>query len=113
MEEKAYRRDSGKMKILETTKKFVFNVKKGKSELLVIKNNKKEEEEEEEEVVEIEVRKGKIGKTEEYKYLGDYYSKEGNNNRKNSEKDGKGKVYVASSKKNGKWVKCRECRCKC
>ena len=64
-----------KMKILETTKKFVFNITKGKSEVLVIKNNKKEEEE----VVEIEVRKGKIGKTGEYKYLGDYYSKEGNN----------------------------------
>ena len=42
------------MKILEIKKK-VFNVKNGKSEVLVIKNNKKEEEE----IVEIEVRKGK------------------------------------------------------
>ena len=66
-----------KMKILEITKKYKFNTIKGKSEWMLIKNERKTEEE-----VELEVRDGKIGRTNEYKYLGDVYNHKGSNESK-------------------------------
>ena len=59
-----------KMKGLEKTKKFQFNNKTDKTEVLAIRFDKKLETEN----IEIEVRKGKIGQTDTYKYLGDHYN---------------------------------------
>ena len=64
---------------LEKTKKFTFNNDTGKSEILVIENRRKKAKEEREEI-KIQVRKGNITETQQYKYLGDYYTSEGNNN---------------------------------
>ena len=63
-----------KMKGLEKTKKFQFNNKEDKTEVLAMKFSKKEVEE-----VKIEVRKGKVGRTRSYKYLGDHYNEKGCN----------------------------------
>ena len=64
-----------KMKGLEATKKFQFNNKQDKTEILAMKFNKKQDLED----IEINVRKGKVGKTEKYKYLGDKYNEVGSN----------------------------------
>ena len=64
-----------KMNGLEKTKKFQFNNKKDKTEVLAMKFNKKEEIQ----TVTIDVRKGRIGRTENYKYLGDHYDERGSN----------------------------------
>ena len=52
---------------------FVNN--KDKTEILIVKNNEKEKEEK----IEIDLRKGVIGTTEGYKYLGNHYNKEVDN----------------------------------
>ena len=64
-----------KMRGLETTKKFQFNNDHDKTEVLSMKFSKKQQLEE----IEIEVRKGKIERTESYKYLGDHYDETGSN----------------------------------
>ena len=61
-----------KMRILQKTKKFEFNNGKDTTEIPIIKNNNKEKEE----TIEIGLRKGVIGRTEGYKYLGDHYNQE-------------------------------------
>ena len=86
-----------KMNTLEKTKKFVFNNKKDKSEILVMKNNKKEEKKE----VNIEVRKGKINTTMEYKYLGDYYNINGDNKTKIERRMKKAKYMAHEVKRKG------------
>ena len=63
-----------KMAGLEATKKCVFNNKEDKTEYMVMKNSTEESEK-----PKIEVRKGEIGETAEYKCLGDYYDNKGNN----------------------------------
>ena len=69
-----------KMRTLETTKKYRYNNKKGKTEWMKIKNSRKKQEREEE--VDLEVSAGKIGQTDKYKYLGDVYSEKGDNESK-------------------------------
>jgi hypothetical protein len=64
-----------KMNGLETTKKFQFNNGQDKTEVIGMKFSKTQQLEE----IEIEVRKGKIEKTETYKYLGDHYDEAGSN----------------------------------
>ena len=66
----------GKMKILEVTKKYRYNVKKGKTEWMLMKNNQKKKDEE---VLDLEVKSGKIGRTMSYKYHGDMYDHKGTN----------------------------------
>ena len=73
-----------KMKTLETTKKYRYNVKKGKTEWMMNKNNKKNIEE----IPELDVNNGKIERTKQYKYLGDMYDEKGTNESKiNHRKD--------------------------
>ena len=67
-----------KMKTLETTKKYRYNTKKGKTEWMMNKNCKKKKEE----IPELEVNNGKIGRTKQYKYLGDMYDEQGTNESK-------------------------------
>ena len=86
-----------KMKGLETIKKFQFNNNKNKTEILAIRNNKKEETEE----IEIEIRKGKIGRTKTYKYLGDNYDESGDNNIKIDRKMEKAKFIAYEVKRMG------------
>jgi hypothetical protein len=86
-----------KMKGLEKTKKFQFNNKAGKTEILAMKFSKKEEVEE----VKIEVRKGKIGRTESYKYLGDHYNKTGCNIHKIQKRMVKAKYMAYEVKRMG------------
>ena len=87
-----------KMKGLESTKKYQFNNKRSKTEILAIINDKKKGKEE----IEVEVRSGKIGETEEYKYLGDCYDKTGNNEIKISKKMEKSMFMVNEVK----WIGC-------
>jgi len=58
---------------MEEEKKFTFNVNKGKTNYMVIKTGKETNEE-----PLIEVRKGKVEKTNEYKYLGNWIGEHGN-----------------------------------
>ena len=88
-----------KMNGLETTKKFEFNNKKDKTEILVIKSNKRKREEE----VNINLRKGKVQKTEEYKYLGDYYDRSGKNEGKIRKKMEKAKYMAHETKRMGSY----------
>ena len=86
-----------KMKGLETLKKFQFNNKKDKTEILAMRFNKKEEVEE----VEIEVRKEKIERTKRYKYLGDHYDESGSNVTKIDKKMEKSKYMAYEVKRMG------------
>ena len=63
-----------KMKTLETTKKYQYNTKAGKTEWMVIKNSRKKEEE-----LDLKVASGKIGRAKQYKYVGDMYNEKGTN----------------------------------
>ena len=88
-----------KMAGLETTKKYVFNNDKDKTEYMVIENSKDEKEK-----AKIKVRKGEIGETEEYKCLGDYYDKSGNNEVKVRKKMEKGKFMAHETKRRGSYT---------
>ena len=90
-----------KMKVLESTKKFVFNNKKDKTELMIIQNNKKERIED----LEITVGKGRIERTKEYKYLGDTYNDEGNNKSKIRKRMEKAKYMAYEVKRYGSMEK--------
>ena len=63
-----------KMNTLETTKKYKYNNRAGKTEWMVIKHNKTKEEE-----LELKVASGSIGRTKQYKYVGDMYDEKGTN----------------------------------
>ncbi len=90
-----------KMSGLEVTKKFQFNNKEDKTEYMVMKNNEKEEEQE----IKIEVRKGKIKKTEDYKCLGDKYDSTGSNEIKIRKKMEKMKYMGNEVKRMGSYSK--------
>ena len=62
---------------LEKTKKYVYNNEKGKSEIMRIELTKKKSRKSKNPVV--KVKKGLIGYTEKYKYMGDMYDKTGSN----------------------------------
>ena len=59
-----------KMNTLDVTKKYTYNIKKGKTEWMMMKNSRKKNDEVE---LELEVKSGKIGGTKQYKYHGDMY----------------------------------------
>ena len=79
-----------KMRTLETTKKYKYNTKKGKTEWMMIRNNRRKEEAE----PELEVSSGKIGRTRDYKYVGDKYDERGTNESKIKFKDNKVNLMV-------------------
>ena len=67
-----------KMKHLEKTKKYIFNNEKGKSEIMKIEPRKLTKRSENKNPI-VTVKKGVIGNTERYKYMGDMYDKTGTN----------------------------------
>ena len=85
-----------KMAGLERTKKYQVNNNKDKTEFMVMKNNKDEKEN-----VRIEVRKGEIGSTDEYKCLGDYYDTRSNNEIKILKKMEKAKFMACEIRRKG------------
>ena len=89
-----------KMAGLETTKKFQFSNEKDKTEYMVMKNNNKEKER----TPRIEVRKGKINKTKEYKCVGDYYDESGNNELKIKKKMEKSNYMAYETKRRGAYT---------
>ena len=89
-----------KMAGLETTKKFQFNNEADKTEYMVMKNNNIDKERS----VRIEVRKGEIGKTNEYKCLGDYYDASGSNEHKIKKKMEKSKYMAYETKRKGSYA---------
>ena len=86
-----------KMNALESTKKFQFNNKEDKTDNMIIKNSNKEEEK----AVNIDIRKGKVGKTNTYKYLGDHYDQSGTNEVKIKKKMEKSKYMALEVKRTG------------
>ena len=80
-----------RMRILEITKKYKYNNKKGKTEWMMIRNNRRKNEEKE---VELEVNSGKIGRTTKYKYHGDMYDEKGTNESKIESKEDKINLMV-------------------
>ena len=68
-----------KMKCLEETKKFTFNNDKGKSEIMQIEMAKKNKNKKMEKRPIVRVKRGVIGYTEKYKYIGDQYDSTGKN----------------------------------
>ena len=81
-----------KMKTLETTKKYKYNTKKGKTEWMMMKFSKKEKEIE----PELIVSSGKIGQTTQYKYMGDMYDESGKNESKIEHKKGKVNMMICN-----------------
>ena len=88
-----------KMAGMEVTKKFQFNNDQDKTEYMVMKNNKKEEEK-----VVITVRKGEIGRTKEYKCLGDNYKETGSNESKIRKKMEKAKFMAHEVRRRGAYT---------
>ena len=90
-----------KMRILTTTKKYEFNMKKGKTEWMSMNFNKKETIKE----LELEIGEKKIGRTYEYKYLGDVYNEKGGNESKIIGKETKLEGMINDVKTNSsKWI---------
>ena len=88
-----------KMKFLEDTKKFTYNTGEGKSEIMEIEVNKRNKKEK----PTIKVKKGAIGYTEKYKYLGDLYDKTGKNMSKVKHKMGKASFIASEVKQAGSY----------
>ena len=83
------------IKSMEEKKKFTISVKK--SNYMIITNNENKTMEE----VHIEVEKGIIQQTKEYKYLGNWINSKGNMDRHLEESEGKIKGMVAEVKRTG------------
>eukprot|EP00794_Sanderia_malayensis_P020626 gene20626-22661_t len=60
------------LKEMESRKKYTFNNANGKSHYMIVKTGR-----EQEEIVDIQVEKGKITRTQEYKYLGNWITEKG------------------------------------
>ena len=88
-----------KMNGLEKTKKFEFNNKQDKTEVMAMKFNKHRDIQE----AMIEVRKGKISQTKMYKYVGDYYDEKGSNEAKISKKMEKSKYMACYVRRMGSY----------
>ena len=89
-----------KMNGLEKTKKFEFNNKEDKTEVMAMKFNKQTEVEE----AIIEVRKGKVKNTDLYKYVGDHYDRSGTNEIKIVKKMQKSKYMAHSVRRMGSYI---------
>ena len=88
-----------KMRFLEDTKKFTYNTDEGKSEIMEIQINPKRKEER----PIVKVKKGTIGYTDKYKYLGDMYDKTGKNMSKIQSKMGKASFIASEVKREGSY----------
>ena len=89
-----------KMRFLEDTKKYTYNTDKGKSEIMKIEINPKNNEE----IPVIKVKKGLIGYTEKYKYLGDQYDKTGKNMPKIDKKMEKASFVASEVRREGSYL---------
>ena len=78
-----------KLNIMEEEKKFTFNNDPGKTNYLMIKTGYKEEKE-----PVIKVRKGKVERTKEYRYLGNWINEKGNEERQIEELEKRGNVMA-------------------
>ena len=85
-----------KMRTLEVTKKYIYNIKEGKTEWMMIRNGRKKEKEEE---LELEVKRGKIGRATQYKYMGDRYDERGTNESKIEHKQEKLDLMIINIKR--------------
>ena len=85
-----------KMKVLEVTKKYIYNIKKGKTEWMVIRNRRTKKKDEDH--IKLEVAEGRIGRTKTYKYLGDMYDEKGNNESKIRHKEEKLDYMISTIK---------------
>ncbi len=91
-----------KMDVLETTKKFSFNNGRGKTEILPIEfQNCKKKKAVQPPIV--TVKKGEVSFTEAYKFLGDWYDKQGSNIFKIQKKMERLKHVVSEVKKYSCW----------
>jgi hypothetical protein len=90
-----------KMKHLEDTKKYTFNNEKGKSEIMRMELSRKKKNKETNPVV--RVKKGEIGYTDKYKYMGDQYDKTGRNMPKIEKKMEKRNFIAAEVKRMGSY----------
>ena len=81
---------------MEKEKKYTFNNGNGKSHWMIIKTGREKEEE-----IEIIVEKGKIDRTKEYKYLGNWLTEKGNIERQLDEIRSKTKGMIAEVKRIG------------
>ena len=84
----------GRMKI---EKKYTFNIGNGKSHYMIIKTGKKQEEQE----IQIQVEKGIITRTKEYKYLGNWITENGSIKRQLEEIATKSIGMIAEMKRIG------------
>ena len=80
-----------RMGVLETSKKYKYNNKKGKTEWMVIRNDRKKTKIEE---PKLKVSSGPIGRTKEYKYHGDMYDEKGTNESKIRHKESKVQMMI-------------------
>ena len=89
-----------KMRFLEDTKKYTYNTDKGKSEILKIEINKHSRED----PPLVQVKKGAIGFTDKYKYLGDMYDKTGKNMSKIEKKMEKASFVASEVRREGSYL---------
>ena len=90
-----------KMKHLEDTKKYTFNNDEGKSEIMRMELSGRKESQESNPVV--RVKRGEIGYTEKYKYMGDLYKKTGKNMSKIEKKMERRSYITAEVKRLGSY----------
>ena len=90
-----------KMKFLEETKKYIYNNEKGKTEIMKLQLKKKSNTDDENPIV--NVNKGKIEYTKEYKCLGDMYDTTGRNTSKIEKKMEKVGFISAEVKRRGSY----------
>ena len=91
-----------KMKYLENTKKYTYNNDKGKSEIMRMELSKKKKGAKETAPV-VTVKKGEIGYTDKYKYMGDQYDKTGRNIPKIEKKMEKRNFIIAEVRRMGNY----------
>ena len=96
------------MQFLEETKRFIFNNDKGKTEIMKMEFTRKKREKKRQERPEITVKKGKIGYTDSYKYMGDQYDTSGKNMCKIEKKMEKSKFIASEVKRQGTYARVGE-----
>ena len=92
-----------KMKHLENTKKYTFNNEKGKSEIMRMELSRTKKRKQKETNPVVRTKKGEIGYTEKYKYMGDLYDKTGKNVPKIEKKMEKRSYISAEVKRMGNY----------
>ena len=94
-----------KMQVLEETKGFTFNNDRGKTEIMEMCFDKKKKERTRPEIT---VKKGIVGYTESYKYMGDQYNRTGKNKPKIEKKMEKSKYIASEVKRQGSYIRVGE-----